>query len=120
LIFSVEFLDKITKSKAKSYIYQYIVKDTKVTHSQIDQLVTNNKWLHDNVVEAYFQSLEIENFTVLTSRESHNFFVQHDHIEMIQSLDTANYLIAPICLNNHWKCVFIDIKQSISKSIAVK
>jgi hypothetical protein len=69
--------------------------------------------LHDNVVEAYFQSLEIEYFTVLTSRESHNFFVQHDHIEMIQSLDTANYLIAPICLNNnHWTCVFIDIKQS--------
>ena len=103
---------KITKSKATSYIFKYITKDTKVSFTHIDHL-SLNKRLHDNVLEAFFQSLEIDNLAVLTCRKSYNFFVEQDHVEMISTLEKSNYLIAPICLNNnHWTCVFIDLEKS--------
>ena len=60
----------------------------------------------------YFQNLEIDNVTVLTSRQSYKFFVDQDHVEMVSAIEKSSYLIAPICLNNnHWTCVLIDIKQ---------
>lgn len=113
---SPESTSLTNKPKPKSKKYK--VGNGKIV-SEFDLKTLNaNKWLNDEIINAYFSLLQKNDSIIIDSLQINNF-LNGSHIKiktwyqknLFKSTDfnSIKFIIFPICINHHWTLVVINI-----------